>query len=92
MCAYPSRPGETGDLMICTLVDPQYFRAQEIAEGAFVSHGEEWNFYTADFKSFGKPLRRWPDDEEFKDRFIRIEKRNPEETLAAARALAESLR
>ncbi len=91
MCAYPSEPGTSGDLMICTLVDPRYFQAQEYAEDIYISHGEEWNFYTTDFASVGEPLRHWPDDRTLESRFTRIEKRSPEEGLAEARRLAETL-
>lgn len=89
LCGYPSEPGESGDLMICTLADPRYFRAEEIAGGAFVSHGEEWNFYTTDFVSFGGALRRWPTARELDTKFTRIKKRSPEQGLAEARQLVD---
>ena len=91
LCGYPSEPGESGDLMICTLADPRYFQVEEIADGAFVSHGEEWNFYTADFTSYGGALRRWPSARELDTRFTRIKKRSPKEGLAEARQLVDGL-
>jgi hypothetical protein len=91
LCAYPSEPGENGDLMICTLADPRNFQAEEIADGAFVSHGEEWNFYTTDFTSYGGALRRWPSVRELETGFTRIKKHSPKEGLAEARQLVDGL-
>ena len=59
--------------------------------GGFVSHGEEWNFYVADYQKLGKPLRNWPTDEELKNNFTRIQKRNPAEGLQEARKMAEKI-
>ncbi len=91
LCGYPSEPGESGDLMICTLADPRYFQVEEVADGAFVSHGEEWNFYTTDFTSYGGALRSWPSARELDTRFTRLNKRNPKEGLAEARQLVDGL-
>ncbi len=91
LCAYPSEPGENGDLMICTLADPRNFQAEEIADGAFVSHGEEWNFYTTDFTSYGGALRRWPSVRALETGFTRIKKHSPKEGLAEARQLVDGL-
>lgn len=91
LCGYPSEPGESGDLMICTLADPRYFQVEEIADGAFVSHGEEWNFYTTDFTSYGGVLRSWPSARELDTRFTRLNRRSPKEGLAEARQLVDGL-
>lgn len=91
LCGYPSEPGENGDLMICTLADPRYFQVEEIADRAFVSHGEEWNFYTTDFTSYGDALRRWPSARELDTRFTRIKNRSPKEGFAEARQLVDDL-
>ncbi len=91
LCGYPSEPGESGDLMICTLADPRYFQVEEIADGAFVSHGVEWNFYTTDFASYGGALRSWPSARELDTRFTRLKKRSPKEGLAEARQLVDGL-
>ena len=91
LCAYPEKPGESGDLIICILSDPRHFKADEIEGGGFVSHGEEWNFYTANYQKLGEPLQKWPTDQELKNNFTRIQKRNPTEGLQEARKMAEKV-
>ena len=88
ICAYPEKPGESGDLIICTLSDPRYFKAEEMEGGGFVSHGDEWNIYVADYLKLGEPLRQWPSDEILKNNFTRIQKRNPTEGLQEAQKMA----
>jgi len=89
LCAYPEKPGESGDLIICTLSDPRHFEAEELEGGGFTSHGEEWNFYIAGYQNLGEPIRKWPTDEILKNNFTRIQKRNPTEGLQEARKMAE---
>ena len=91
LCAYPDNPGESGDLIICILSDPRHFKADEMEGGGFVSHGEEWNIYVADYQKFGKTLQKWPTDTELKNNFTRIQKRNPTEGLQEARKMAEKI-
>jgi len=88
LCAYPEKPGESGDLIICVLSDPHHFEDEELEGGGFVSHGEEWNYYTAEYKNLDEPLRKWPADKKLDNDFTRIQKRNPTEALQEARKMA----
>jgi len=90
LCAYPENPGGSGDLIICTLSDPGDFKAEEI-DGGFISHGEEWNFYVANYANMGKPLRKWPSRIMLDKNFTKIQKRNPSEALELARKMAEEV-
>lgn len=90
LCAYPEKPGGSGDLIICTFADPADFRAEEIAGGA-ISHGEEWNFYVANYTTMGKPLRKWPSRNMIETNFTKIQKRNPSEALAEALKMAKEV-
>ena len=91
LCAYPEDPGDSGDLIICTLSDPNDFKAEAV-EGGFVSHGEEWNFYVANYSNLGKPLRKWPDNQTLKSHFTKIQRQNPSEGLEKARKMAEKVK
>ncbi len=90
LCAYPENPGGSGDLIICTLSDPGDFKAEEI-EGGFISHGEEWSFYVANYADLGKPLRKWPSAAMIKKHFTKLQKRNPSQGLEEARTMAEGV-
>ncbi len=84
LCAYPENPGGSGDLIICTLSDPGDFKAEAVG-GGFISHGEEWSFYVANYADLGKPLRKWPSAAIIKKHFTKLQKRNPSLALEEAR-------
>ncbi len=91
LCAYPSKPGESGDHIICVLADPRHFKAEPISAGGFVSHGEEWTFYKAKYEDIGEPVRRWPSDGELGGVFQPYQKRTPAEGLREAQRLKDSV-
>jgi len=90
LCAYPEESGGSGDLIICTLSDPGDFKAEAV-EGGFISHGEEWSFYVANYADLGEPLRKWPSAAIIKKHFTKLKKRNPSQGLAEARRMAEAV-
>ena len=92
LCAYPENPGGSGDLIICILADPNDFKAEEIEGGGFISHGEEWSFYVANYANLGEPLRKWPDNQTLKNHFTKIERHSPSEGLEKARKMAEKVK
>lgn len=92
LCAYPENPGGSGDLIICTLSDPNDFKAQEIEGGGFISHGEEWSFYVANYANLGEPLRKWPDHQTLNNHFTKIQRQNPSAGLEKARKMAEKVK
>ncbi len=78
-------------MIICALSDPRHFEAEELEGGGFTSHGEEWNFYIAEYQNLGEPLRKWPTDEKLKNDFTRMQKQNPTEALQEARKIVEKV-
>lgn len=75
LCAYPSEPGKTGDLIVCVLADPRHFTAEALEGGGYVSHGEEWTFYSASYEDIGEPVRHWPSDDELAGKFRALKPR-----------------
>ena len=91
LCAYPAKPGKTGDLIICILADPQNFQEGMSGDFPTVSHGEEWTFYKAKYKDIGEPVRSWPSDETLQETFQALKKRTPQEGLREAERLVKSV-
>jgi hypothetical protein len=91
LCAYPSEPGKTGDLIICALADPEHFQEGMSGDFPAVSHGEEWTFYTAMYVDVGEPLHSWPSDETLEETFQALKKRTPQEGLRDARRLSKGV-
>ncbi len=91
LCAYPSEPGKTGDLIICALADPEHFQGGMSGDFPAVSHGEEWTFYTAMYEDIGEPVHSWPSHETLQEKFQALKKRTPREGLREARRLSKSV-
>ena len=62
LCAYPAKPGTSGDVMICAL-------------GDLSAWDDEWELYTTNFEHYGRPLHDWPTRRELESDFVRMERR-----------------
>ena len=49
--------------------------AEALEGGGYVSHGEEWTFYTAKYEDIGEPVRHWPSDDELAGKFRALKPR-----------------
>ena len=88
LCAYPSEPGKTGDVILCTFADLEDMETPEEAAGGFVVSGEEWSFYVARVQDVSQPPQYWPDDG-IPPHFTRMKKRKPAQALEEAWRLLE---
>ena len=87
--AYPAKPGGVIILMLC---DPGSLKMPQGGEEGFVSHGEEWTFYKADYAKIGGPVCCFPSDEELKTKWTAQKKYTPQEALEEARKISEQAR
>ena len=88
--AYPAKTGAgTIILMLC---DPRDAKIPQGDENGFVSHGEEWTFYKADYAKIGKPVRCFPSDNELRAKWTAINKYTPEEGVKEAKKIFNQAR
>lgn len=93
LCAYPSEPGESGDLIICTLSNADGPASEPVSDSssdsgndsANDSGNEEWVFYVAEASKLRNPPRSWPSEAELAKSFVRLNSRSPEQGIADAR-------
>ena len=90
LCAYPSEPGKSGDLILCTFADSADLEDEEVG-GGFISFGEEWSFYVANADVVDHPPRYWP-GEGIPKQFARLRTREPAQALEEAWQLVEAER
>ena len=86
LCAYPSEPGKTGDVVLCTITDPE--EAEEGDVNAFATYGPRWSFYVARVKEVERAPRAWPEEGAARH-FTRMQSRKPAEALEEAWRLVE---
>ena len=93
LCAYPSEPGRSGDLIICTLSNADGPASEPVNDSSSDSSNdsgddsgdEEWRLYVAEAGKLRHPLRSWPSDAELAKSFVRLNSRSPEQGIADAR-------
>jgi hypothetical protein len=89
LCAYPSEPGESGDLIICTLTNADGPASEPVSDSSSDSGDdsgdEEWRLYVAEAGKLRHPLRSWPSEAELAKSFVRLNSRSPEQGIADAR-------
>ena len=90
--AYPVKPGVTGDSIILMLCDQRNLKAPQGGEGGFVSHGEEWTFFKADYAKIGGPVRCFPGDNELRTKWTALKKYTPQEGLEEAKKISNQAR
>jgi hypothetical protein len=93
LCAYPFKPGKTGDFIYCALADLRVLEKKfsGMAQG-FTSGAEEWTVYKAQYKDLGGPVHAWPAEEDLHTIFQPINKKAPQEGLDEARKLFDTIR
>jgi hypothetical protein len=72
LCAYPEKPGESGDAMLILLIDDT--KLSMTKEGRPAQSGNEIRIYATLYNNIGAPLRTWPGEEELETNFIRIDR------------------
>ncbi len=89
LCAYPSEPGHSGDLIICTLTNADGPASEPVSDSSSDSGDdsgdEEWRLYVAEASKLRHPPRAWPSEAELAKSFVRLNSRSPEQGIADAR-------
>jgi hypothetical protein len=87
LTAYPSTPGITGDIMIILLIDRSKVRFNENHIEGRPDTSDEIQYWVASYKDIGRPVLRWPSEDELNTKFRRIKMKSPSEALQEAEEL-----
>jgi hypothetical protein len=90
LCAYPERPGRSGEKVILMLLDDdRRYGLPHGVESPDVGQGRDWNYYVAEYAKAGKPARVWPTPRELSDVFRVQAQYAPGQAVTAARGEIE---
>ena len=78
LCAYPAKPGDTGDNIICITVAPGGKRPVGAGPAVFAGLPPRWSIYLARYEDIGEPVTDWPNEGELQDRFRIFSQLSPE--------------